>query len=236
MITKKAAQERGATRTDWLESYHTFSFGQYYDPAYMGFSDLRVINDDRVIAGAGFGTHGHKDMEIITYVLSGALSHRDSMGNGSTLRHGDVQIMSAGSGVTHSEFNASNTEAVHFLQMWIVPNKQSVTPRYQEKSFDAVLQQEGFHEVVNFCDTNEALHIHQEARLLIGRIKAGEQQYLSFNPKRKAWVHIATGAVAFNNHTAQAGDGFAVELETLLNFDALCDSEVLIFDLTDKGV
>ncbi len=231
MLTKRAARERGTTETDWLNSHHSFSFGHYYDPTYMGYSDLRVINEDRVIAGAGFGTHGHKDMEIITYVLSGALAHKDSMGNGSTITHGDVQIMSAGTGVTHSEFNASSTDPVHFLQMWVLPDEQGAQPRYQERSFDEQLQQGGFVTVIA-PEGDNALHIRQNARLLIGRMSQGKTETVTLATNRKAWVHVASGEVSINDQAAHAGDGVAVQQESELTFNALQNSEILIFDLT----
>jgi quercetin 2,3-dioxygenase len=230
MIIKRASTERGESTLDWLDSKHSFSFAHYRDPAHMGFSDLRVINEDIIIPSAGFGTHGHEDMEIITYVLSGALAHKDSMGNGSTIRRGDVQIMSAGTGVTHSEYNASDTEPVHLLQIWIKPNIRGATPDYQEHSFNTQLDDGEFH-VVIAPNKDGALRIRQDAELLIGRLKAGSSKKLTLAKGRKAWVQIASGSATLSGHQAEAGDGFAIDSETILLFNAVTDAEILIFDL-----
>ncbi len=231
MQTKRHRDERGRTYTGWLDSSHSFSFGHYQDPKHMGFGDLRVINDDRVIPGAGFGSHGHSDMEIISYVLEGELAHKDDMGNGSSIRHGDVQIMSAASGVVHSEFNGSDEHPVHFLQMWVMPNVQGGKANYQERSFDALMLDNQFCVVVSPDGADGSLIIRQNARLLIGRLHEGSTHNLKLYPKRRTWVQIASGRAEVNGEEASAGDGFALFDESKLHINSVTQSEILMFDL-----
>jgi redox-sensitive bicupin YhaK (pirin superfamily) len=231
MITPRKAHERGPTNVGWLNSQHTFSFGQYHDPAHMGFGSLRVINDDRVAPGAGFGTHSHSNMEIISYVLEGELAHKDSMGTGSVIRPGDVQLMSAGTGVAHSEFNNSATDPVHFLQIWILPNEHNPPPGYQQKSFDPRELRNRFRLVVSPDGEAGSLRIRQDARLLAARFDAGAETTVSLKPGRRYWVQFAQGAAEINGQAAAAGDGFAFEEESELRVKALGAAEVLLFEL-----
>lgn len=231
MITKRYRDERGPTDAGWLKSMHTFSFGHYQDPEHMGFGPLRVINEDRVIPGAGFGEHGHSNMEIISYVLDGELAHKDSMGNGSSIKPGDVQIMSAGSGVRHSEFNGSNSDAVHFLQIWIMPNVENEAPDYQEKSFDDAELNNDFRVVVSPDGENGSLRIKQDARMLAGKFTEGETGEFQTVPGRKYWLQIARGIAQVNGDKAAAGDGFAIQNEDIIAVTATTDTEVLLFDL-----
>ncbi len=231
MITKRPANERGPMDAGWLKSMHTFSFGHYYDSHYMGYGPLRVINDDHVVPGAGFETHPHKNMEIISYVLEGELAHKDSMGNGSTIRKGEVQIMSAGSGLTHSEFNASNSEGVNFLQMWILPDVQNTEPRYQQHMFASDEMQNQFRVVISPDEENGSLHVKQDARLLIGRFDNGQSNQVALKSGRKYWVHVATGEVSLNGHKASGGDAFALEGEKTIDLEVVNQAEVLVFDL-----
>ncbi len=231
MITIRKNTERGRTEIDWLDSRHTFSFGEYYDPKHMGFRALRVINDDRVAAGGGFGTHGHRDMEIITMVLDGALEHKDSLGNGSVMRPGDVQRMTAGAGIRHSEFNHSQEELVHFLQIWILPERKGLQPGYEQKAFATNGTHGSWRTVVAPEGRDGALTIHQDASLAIASLSAGEQATYSLKPGRYAWVQVASGAVTLNGTALQAGDGAAVSDETKLTVKATEPSELLLFDL-----
>jgi quercetin 2,3-dioxygenase len=231
MITKRNADERGPTNIGWLNSKHTFSFGGYHDPAHMGFSSLRVINDDRVAPGAGFNTHSHNNMEIISYVLEGELAHRDSMGTGSVIRPGDVQLMSAGTGVSHSEFNNSDKQEVHFLQIWIIPNQRNPAPRYEQKTFDDQDLRNRFRVVVSPDGENGSLHIRQDARLLAGRFDEGAETTLPLKRGRKYWVQVAAGGAVINGEGAGAGDGLAIEDESELHLKAVTGAEVLLFEL-----
>lgn len=231
MIILRKADRRGHTALDWLDSHHTFSFGEYYDPAAMGFSVLRVINDDTVAPRGGFPTHPHKDMEIVTWVLAGVLEHRDSMGNGSVIRPGDAQRMSAGTGITHSEFNASPSEPVHFLQMWVLPARRGLTPGYEQRNF-AKADRRGKMRLVASPDGAEgSITIHQDARLFDGILGAGESITQPLDPKRKGWLHVARGAVRVNDAALATGDGAAIEAEASLKIAAAKDSEILLFDL-----
>jgi redox-sensitive bicupin YhaK (pirin superfamily) len=229
-ITLRRAADRGQADHGWLKSGHSFSFADYYDPNHMGFRSLRVINDDVVAGGGGFPTHPHRDMEIITYVLQGALQHRDSMGNGSVIRPGNVQYMAAGTGVQHSEFNASPTEPVHLLQIWIRPNRTGLPPRYQEKSLGDVpagrLQL-----VASSSGREDSIAINQDADLWIGRLQTGESVLHTLAPKRHAWIQVATGSVTLNGLPLSAGDGASVSGETLLRLSASHAAQVLLFDL-----
>ncbi|MGO9243179.1 MAG: pirin family protein [Verrucomicrobiia bacterium] len=231
MIAIRRDGERGRTEIDWLDSRHTFSFGEYYDPQHMGFRALRVINDDRVAPGGGFGTHPHRDMEIITVVLDGALEHRDSLGTGSVIRPGDVQLMSAGAGIRHSEFNHSQEEPVHFLQIWVLPERNGLKPGYEQKSFTLKETSGGWHTVVAPQSKNGALTIHQDVSLSVATLSRGEQATYGLKPGRYAWVHVATGGVALNGYPLRAGDGAAVSDETKLTVKATEPSELLLFDL-----
>lgn len=230
MISLRPANERGHANHGWLDSYHTFSFANYYDPRHMGVSHLRVINDDTVAPGTGFGTHGHADMEIISYVLAGALEHRDSMGHGSIIRPGEVQRMSAGKGIRHSEFNASTKEAVNFLQIWIVPNVSGIQPSYEQKNFADELA--GRLRLVASPDgRNGSLTFHQDAWMYAG--KPDNNQILSYSlaAERIAYVHVAKGQLELNGIPMQAGDGATVSDEPIITLIGKGMAEVLLFDL-----
>ncbi len=230
MITLRPAHQRGHANHGWLDSYHTFSFADYYDPRYMGVSHLRVINDDTVAPGAGFDTHGHTDMEIISYVLSGALQHKDSMGHGSIIRAGEVQRMSAGRGIRHSEFNASNTAPVNFLQIWIVPNVSGIEPGYEQKDFAAELP--GRLCLVASPDGRDgALTLHQDARVYAGKPENGQMLHHNLDPTRTAYVHVARGRLELNGNIMQAGDGASISGETAIRLTGEDQAEVLLFDL-----
>jgi len=229
-LVLRHANSRGFADHGWLKSWHTFSFADYYDPNHMGFRSLRVINDDIVAGGGGFPTHPHRDMEIITYVLSGALQHRDSMGNGSVIRPGNVQYMAAGSGIRHSEFNASSNEPVHLLQIWIRPDEQGLAPRYEEKSL-ATAAPGQFHLVTSGTGRDGSIRIHQDADLWIGRFAAGDQTTHALKSGRHAWVHVAEGTVVLNGQALAAGDAAAISQESLLRIQAKAASQVLLFDL-----
>jgi len=232
MITIRRANERGHAEHGWLDSYHTFSFADYHDPKHMGFQALRVINEDRVAPGQGFGTHGHRDMEIISYVLEGALAHKDSMGTGSVLRPGDVQCMSAGTGVRHSEFNGSDSEPVHFLQIWIIPDKAGYAPSYQEKKFSDDDKRGRLRLVASSDGRDGSLTIHQDAKLYAGLFSAGEQAKLELLPGRRAWVHVAKGALTVNGELLKAGDAAAIEKTSAVEISGQDAGEVLVFDLS----
>ena len=231
MITVRPSSERGSSKFDWLDSRHTFSFGDYYDPQHMGFSDLRVINEDRVAPGAGFPTHSHRDMEIITYVLEGALAHKDSTGASSVIRVADVQRMSAGTGISHSEYNASQTEAVHFLQIWIIPNDAGLKPGYEQRSFD-LEKKSGSWVLVAARDARDgALKIHQDAELSLAVLPKGEKLNYSLRAGRQAWVQVGRGKVTLNGSLLDAGDGAAISREEVVGLTADDQSEILLFDL-----
>ena len=230
MITIRKSNERGHAEHGWLDTYHSFSFADYYDPQWMGFGSLRVINDDLVMPGMGFGTHPHKDMEIITYMLSGSLEHKDSMGNGRVIRPGEVQYMSAGSGVRHSEFNPSKTEAAHLLQIWIMPDAKGVKPRYAEKSLrDAPTGK--FNLVTSKTGRDGSIPIHQDADLWLAKLDAGQQVTQPLAGNRHAWLHVAEGEVVLNGKTLSGGDAAAISRETELQLKATKPSQVLLFDL-----
>jgi redox-sensitive bicupin YhaK (pirin superfamily) len=231
MIVKRPAEERGRADFGWLDSRHTFSFGEYYDPRYMGFRALRVINEDKVKPGYGFGTHPHRDMEIISYVLEGALAHKDSMGTGSVIRPGDVQRMSAGTGVLHSEMNPSPNERVHFLQIWLMPDERGIPPSYEEKRFETADKQGRLRLVAARDARDGALAIHQDVNLYAGVFKAGEGTSFEMRPGRHAWLQVARGAVTVNGEALKQGDGAAVSEEKLLDLTATDDAEILVFDL-----
>jgi quercetin 2,3-dioxygenase len=232
MITVRHAAERGTANLGWLDSRHTFSFGQYYDPNHMGFGPLRVINEDRVRPGAGFETHGHRDMEIISYVLEGALEHKDSIGNGSVIRPGDMQVMSAGTGIRHSEFNHSKSEPVHFLQIWVLPDRQGLAPRYDQKTFPAS-EKRGRLRLVGSPDGRDgSIVIHQDTDIYDALLSSGDAVTNNLKTGHKSWVQVVRGAVEVNGKAADAGDGVAVEDEAVLTVMSHADdSEVLVFDL-----
>lgn len=229
MITLRQSQERGYADHGWLKSYHSFSFAGYYDPAHMGFGNLRVINEDRIAAGMGFGTHGHQDMEIISYVLSGALAHQDDMGNGTTIPPGDVQRLSAGRGIKHSEFNKLSDGDTHFFQIWIMPNVQGIKPGYEQKSF---ITQPGLLQLIASPDGAQgSVTIHADASLYRGFFDGADQVSLALNPKRKAYVHLIRGAIQVNELALQAGDAALLDNESVLNLSGAKNAEVLVFDL-----
>lgn len=226
----RKANERGHADHGWLNAWHTFSFAGYYDPAHMGFRSLRVINDDTVAPGAGFGTHPHRDMEIITYILSGALEHKDSMGNGRIIRPGEVQYMAAGTGVQHSEFNPSDKQPVHLLQIWIQPDRRGVKPRYAEKSF-VKAKTGGLNLVASKSGREDSIAINQDADLFLARLNSGERVAHRLGADRHAWVHVAEGEVELNGNKLSAGDAAALSEPGELKLTALAKSQVLLFDL-----
>ncbi|MDP1914794.1 MAG: pirin family protein [Myxococcales bacterium] len=231
MMTLRPADARGGANHGWLNTKHTFSFANYYDERHMGFRSLRVINEDRVTPGAGFGTHPHRDMEIISYVLEGGLSHKDSMGTGSVITPGDVQRMSAGTGVQHSEFNASKVDPVHFLQIWLMPDEQGVTPSYEQKTFSAADKQGRLKLVASPDGADGSVRIHSATRLYAGLFAKGERAELALAPERHAWVHVAKGEVQLNGQVLKAGDGAALSKEALVTLEGVSAGEVLVFDL-----
>jgi redox-sensitive bicupin YhaK (pirin superfamily) len=230
MMTLRRSDERGHADHGWLETRHTFSFAGYHDPAHMGFRSLRVINDDIVAPGAGFGTHPHRDMEIITYILSGELQHKDSMGNGRIIRAGEVQYMAAGTGVQHSEFNPSQTSPVHLLQIWIVPERKSAEPAYAEKWL-ANAAEGVFHLVTSRTGRKDSIAINQDAELSVARFQAGQSTAHPLRSGRHAWIHVAEGSVTVNGQSLNAGDAAAVSDESRINVAAVTASRVLLFDL-----
>jgi hypothetical protein len=231
MIALRLAGDRGHADHGWLNTYHTFSFADYHDPAHMGFRGLRVINEDRVQPGQGFGTHPHRDMEIISYVLEGGLQHRDSMGNGSVIRPGEVQRMSAGTGVTHSEFNASAEELVHFLQIWLFPAERGIEPGYEQKAFPSK-ELDGVLRLVASPDGRDgSVTIHTDASLYAGRFDKGSTAELPLAKGRHAWVHLARGKARINGCDLKAGDGAALSEVPAVRIEGIDPSEVLVFDL-----
>jgi redox-sensitive bicupin YhaK (pirin superfamily) len=231
MLTIRRAEQRGHANHGWLDSHHTFSFAEYHDPKHMGFRGLRVINEDRVAPGRGFGTHPHRDMEIISYVLDGALEHRDSLGTGSVIRHGEVQRMSAGTGVRHSEFNSSKTEPVHFLQIWILPGQKNIEPSYEQRSFDVEQRRNGLRLVVDPEGRDGALTIHADARLFAGTLVAGASITHEVPQRRHAWIQVARGTVDVAGTVLRAGDGASTSDAGPLTITASEDAELLVFDL-----
>ena len=230
MQLRKAA-ERGRTDWGWLDSRHTFSFGEYHDPRHMGFRSLRVINDDRVQAGQGFGKHGHADMEILSYVLEGGLAHKDSMGTGSVIRPGEIQMMRAGTGVTHSEYNASQTEPVHFLQIWIVPDERGLPPAYGQRPVDTEAARRGFALLASKDGRDESLLIHQDLDLWLALLGKGPRRELHLAPRRNAWIHVARGSASVNGTSLAEGDGAALTGAEAITLESTSPAEVLIFDL-----
>jgi len=227
MIALRPAEERGHTRLSWLDSRHSFSFDRYYDPRHMGFRVLRVINEDRVDPGQGFGTHPHRDMEILTFVLEGALEHKDSLGSGSVIRPGDVQRMTAGTGISHSEFNPSRTEPVHFLQVWILPDQPGLAPSYEQRSFPAA----GLRLVGSRDGREGSVRIHQDVLVHLARLSPGEDVVHALAPGRHAWIQMARGAAQVNGARLAAGDGAALSEERSVTLRGVDGAEALVFDL-----
>ena len=231
MIQVRSAADRGRTDWGWLDSRHTFSFGDYDDPSHEGFRSLRVINDDRVKAGAGFGTHGHRDMEILSYVLEGALAHKDSSGGGGVIRPGEIQFMRAGTGVTHSEYNDSKAEPVHFLQIWIVPDTRGLKPAYGQRAFDRDAARRGLVLLASRDGRDGSLQVQQDVDLWVTLLEAGERRTLALRPGRHAWVHVARGSASVNGKALGEGDGAAISGEDALTLVGQGPGEVLVFDL-----
>jgi len=231
MLAIRHAEERGAAKFGWLDSKHTFSFGHYHDPKFMGFGPLRVINEDRVQPGSGFDTHGHRDMEIISYVLEGALEHKDSMGNGSVILPGDVQRMSAGTGIRHSEFNQSKSDLVHFLQIWILPEKDGLQPSYEQKNFNDADKQGRLRLIGSRDGRDGSVTIHQDVDLYASRLVSAERLTYVLNEDHIAWIQVVRGRTFINDVELEAGDGMAIERESLINLQGKYDAEVLLFDM-----
>jgi redox-sensitive bicupin YhaK (pirin superfamily) len=231
MILLRRGAERGHTKLSWLDSRHTFSFGDYHDPRHMGFSHLRVINEDRVAPGGGFGTHSHRDMEIITYVLEGALAHKDSTGTSSIILVGDVQRMSAGTGISHSEYNASQTEPVHFLQVWIIPEETGLKPGYEQREFQLDNQRSKWILIASKDWRDGSVTVHQDIDVWAARFAPDEQATFRLKSGRRAFMQLARGAVTLNGVMLNAGDGAAVSQDEILEFKATDDAEMLLFDL-----
>jgi redox-sensitive bicupin YhaK (pirin superfamily) len=231
MIQVRTAADRGHANHGWLDTYHTFSFGDYHDRQQMGFRSLRVMNEDRVEPGKGFGTHPHRDMEIVTYVLEGALEHKDSMGNGEVLRPGEFQRMSAGTGITHSEFNPSDVEPVHLYQIWLFPERKGIEPSYEQKQFPDEERHNRLRLVASRDTANGSLLIQQDARIFLSQIDDGVQISHNLPEDRRAWLQVLRGSVSLNGDDLQTSDGAAVSEETLLTIQATSDAEIMLFDL-----
>ena len=231
MIDVRKSNTRGSANHGWLNSKHTFSFGQYYDPQQQGFSDLLVINDDQVEAGKGFATHNHNDMEIFSYVLQGTLSHKDSMGTSSEIKPNDVQMMSAGTGIQHSEFNASADELVHFLQIWIVPNQQNVKPRYQQVHFDEASKRGRLRLIVSPDGQDGSLSVYQDAKVYAGLFDGDESADYHFAYNRYGYIQVVRGALEINGYLFEAGDGARIKMQDVISFSKGKLAEVLLFDL-----
>lgn len=230
MVTIRRADERGRTNWEWLDSRHSFSFGDYYDPSHMGHRTLRVINDDRVQPGAGFGAHPHRDMEILSYVLDGALEHRDSLGNGSVIRPGEIQHMRAGTGVVHSEFNPSSAESAHFLQIWVVPGARSLKPTYAQHRIDPIKASQQFELLASSDGREGSLALQQDVDLWMTRLTTGTDRTFALRGGRYGWLHVAKGRVTVNGHELREGDSAAVQDEAL-TLERGQDAEVLVFDM-----
>lgn len=231
MIRIRRSDERGQADHGWLQTRHTFSFANYHDPRFMQFGVLRVINQDRVEPGQGFGTHGHQDMEIVSYVLEGVMEHRDSMGNGSQMRPGDVQLMSAGSGVTHSEFNASSEQPLHFLQMWVYPRSRGTEPRYEQREFPESERRGRLRLVVSPDGAEGSLTIDQDARLFAGTFAFGDRSVQPMPAGRSAWLHVARGQVRLNGQDLGAGDGAAIIDESELHIEGVESAELVLWEI-----
>ncbi|CAD5919200.1 Putative quercetin 2,3-dioxygenase sll1773 [Planktothrix tepida] len=231
MITIRKSQDRGHVNIDWLESYHTFSFGNYYDPEYIGWRSLRVINEDWVQPGKGFPTHPHRDMEIITYILQGSLEHKDSLGTGSIIQRGEVQRMSAGTGIRHSEFNPSTTEAVHLLQIWLLPDTEGLSPSYEQQSFNLLEHPGQLQLIASPHGVDQAVKIHQDVNLYAALLQPNDRISYSLPLQRYAWVQVAKGDVILNQVSLTTGDGVAISQEPEITLTASSDAEILLFDL-----
>lgn len=230
-LTIRKSEERGRANFGWLDSKHSFSFGHYHDPDQMGFGPLRVINDDRVVPGGGFPTHPHSDMEIISYVLEGALEHKDSLGTGSVIRPGDLQRMSAGTGIRHSEFNASKSEPVHFLQIWIIPEKKGLAPGYEQKAFSDAEKRGKLRMIGSRDGRDGSVTIHRDVDLYATLLAEGDAVDHTIAPARGGWVQVARGSVTLNGETLREGDGVAVSTSGPLRIEGLSEAEVLVFDM-----
>lgn len=231
MLTIRQSQDRGYADHGWLKSYHSFSFAGYHDVEHMGWGNLRVINEDRIAPGTGFGSHGHRDMEIISYVLSGSLAHKDNIGNGTVIPPGDVQRMSAGRGVVHSEFNHEQDNLTHFFQIWIEPNQRGITPGYEQKTFPEQDKRGALRLVASPDGAQGSVTIHADASLYAGLFTGNEAATLALSPKRKAYVHVVSGSLNVNGQKLQAGDAAKLSEEQLVKLSEGCDAEVLVFDL-----
>jgi quercetin 2,3-dioxygenase len=231
MITYRDRMTRGRTHTGWLDSRHTFSFADYNDPTQMGFRTLRVINEDRVIPGAGFPSHSHKDMDILTYVLAGSLEHKDSLGNGAVILPGDLQRMSAGTGIIHSEFNASKTEPVHFLQIWIIPNQERLSPSYEQRTFPVEERRGRLRLVASKDGQGGSVTIHQDLRLFVAGLVSGDSVAYQTARGHGLWLQVARGIIALNGTEMREGDGAAIQDEETIAVEAYTDAEILLFDL-----
>ena len=231
MITLRKSLDRGHADHGWLKSFHSFSFADYHDPRHMGWGNLRVINEDRIAPGTGFGTHGHRDMEIVSYVLDGALAHKDNMGNGTAILPGDVQRMSAGRGVMHSEFNHSRSESTHFLQIWILPDERGIEPGYEQKHFDAEAKRGRLRLVASRDAREGSVRLHADAALYAGLFDGDESARLAIDPARKAYVHLVRGDLSVNGQVLTAGDAALLSGESQLSLEAGHGAEVLVFDL-----
>lgn len=227
----RLSNERGVANFGWLNSHHTFSFGEYYNPRHMGFGTLRVINEDRVQPGKGFGTHGHQNMEIISYVLEGALEHKDSMGTGSVIRPGDVQLMSAGTGVSHSEFNHSNTELVHFLQIWILPNQNGLKPNYQQKKFPDEEKLGKLRLIASSDGHDGSVTINQDVNIYATLLGEKDELKHELKTNRNGWIHLIKGSITFNDQQMSGGDGVAIEGPSTITITCTSDAELLLFDM-----
>lgn len=232
MLTLRKSQDRGQADHGWLKSFHSFSFAEYYDPAHMGWGNLRVINEDFIAPGTGFGTHGHRDMEIVTYVIAGSLSHQDSMGNGETIRPGEVQRMSAGRGVMHSEFNQDQDGQTHLFQIWIQPHTKGIVPGYEQKSFDPAEKRGRLRLIASPDGRDGAVQFSADARLYAGLFDGGEAATLLLRPGRKAYVHAVRGTIQINGQTLSTGDAALIADETQISLTQGQDAEVLVFDLS----
>lgn len=231
MITLRKSQDRGYADHGWLKSYHSFSFAGYHDPDYMGWGNLRVINEDYIAPGTGFGKHGHRDMEIITYVTSGLLAHEDSMGNGTSIPPGDVQRMSAGRGVMHSEFNHAPDETTHLFQIWITPSVLGIAPGYEQKTFESAQKRGQLRLIASPDGTNGSVTIHADAKLYAGLLDDKESATLALDPARKAYLHLIRGSLEVNGHPLQTGDAALISKETHIELNRASNAEVLVFDL-----
>jgi quercetin 2,3-dioxygenase len=232
MLQRRLSADRGYFNYDWLETYHSFSFSNYYDPNYVQFGTLRVINEDKVSPNKGFSTHGHNDMEIVTYVLQGQLSHRDSMGNEEVIHTGEVQRMTAGTGITHSEYNASDRETVHLLQIWIKPNQLHLTPSYEQKSFVHLRQKTGqLHLIASMDKREESVLIHQDASISLAYLKAAQKMTIPLLSHRRYYLHLITGKLTVNGEHLASGDALMIDHETDLRLSALSSCEIMLFDL-----